>query len=236
MQYSGFTYLMSGAKINQETLFLIIQSDIENYVEKQGRLIGRELSNTEIETELNAIINSSNKSKAYHEMISKLAGLRNVKKKTTIEFNTTKSMDKDNDEYDNDSLLIDAIAGKSEKVYYEKQEEITEDNNSAASEQERDTDINQEPVTISELSVELFSEETEIFDEQVEEDDEQTLKEILKDKNLYEYLAYKRISDAEYKNENLKEFDCFSINGYKQIASRTIYKNIDEILSNKKRK
>ncbi len=233
--YFGYSYLCSFPKYEKETLLLVVQSDIEQYIDKFGGTSGREITAEELKTAL-IIFTSADRDKqseSYDEMIKHLASLRNVKGKNHLllkvtEYNKPKLDDED---YDAEAYASDILSGNLEVGAVSAKKETSEH-----------PEVNL-PDELASVDVEMNEQEqaieTDIIEDSkeiVDEEDQSESDDILQARNIYEYLAYQHISDANYKENSIIEYDRFTYEGYKQIASRTIFKNIDRILSHKKNK
>lgn len=232
IEYNGLTYLNAFPNYDMKALLLIVQSDIQQYIENYGKTLNREITEEELKQQLDIFTNAEKgkEKESYLTMIVQLAKLRNVKSREHIQLQVKN--------YDKEDLEVDEYEGIGISA---SSTESSDDNNLDTKKDDLSThdNINNNDVETDESEVTPESSEIDIVDadnESINHRSENKIEDVIDSKLSYEYLAIQRISDLNYQDDTLIPYDRFTHEGYKQIASRTIYKNIELILANKRKK
>jgi hypothetical protein len=233
MTYNGISLLQAGVALDKEVFAIMVNSDLDMYLDTFGRFQDRQLSFSEIETEYNNLLKSKDISELtedYTEMIKSLSKRKKVKSKQNIEFTYKDKDDSSIIDDENDQVLMDSILNNEnqfnktatdnlkeetpEAPILDNLDEI-EDTDSSNEEQEL-LDVTTATMQTEEINFELDDEELIIHQNKA------NLKETVSATEL-EKAAWTKMSDNMYTNELLIPF---SNTGLLQLSNRYVYKFI----------
>ncbi len=233
MTYNGISLLQVGVALNNELFALMVNSDIDMYLENFSKIQDRQLKFAEIESEYSKLLKAKNQTeleKGYIKMISTLSDRRMVKRKKNIEFSFKDKDDSSIIDDENDQVLMDTILNTekpfnktatdnfqnetSESPILDNSDEI-KDNDSSNEEQEL-LNVTTASMQTDEINFELDDEELILHQQKT------LLKETVSATEL-ETAAWTKMSDGMYANELLSSF---STTGLIQLSNRYVYKFI----------
>jgi hypothetical protein len=222
MEYIGYLSLTTSTLKGEELITLVVNSDIDAYLSYKDSTISREVTYVEIIKLLSPIYEliGNEQEKAYHEMIIKLARLRNVTDRPTEK--TTKRRSDSNASNDEEDTF------KTDDFHNDSDDELSNETNLTQSGRLDDDDDIMESDTTSD---EILDEDSIINIEDINPINEGHRAVSL---STYEQLAYKRLTDSIKGETEFGAYDVFSHNGYHQLANRAIYKKIHALLSERK--
>lgn len=233
MTYNGISLLQVGVALDKEVFALMVNSDLDMYLDKFGRLQDRQLSFTEIESEYDDLLKAKNileLTEDYSKMIASLSKRKKVKAKQNIEFSYKDKDDSSIIDDENDQVLMDSILNNENQFNNTATDNLQEetpkapildnldeieDTDSSNEEQEL-LDVTTATMQTDEINFELDDEELILHQQKTQ------LKETVSVTEL-ETAAWTKISDSMYANELLSPF---SNTGLIQLSNRYVYKFI----------
>lgn len=232
MTYNGISLLQVGVALDKEVFALMVNSDLDMYLDTFGRFQDRQLSFSEIETEYNNLLKSKDileLTEDYTEMIKSLSKRKKVKAKQNIEFSYKDKDDSSIFDNENDQVLMDTILNNEipiDKTGIDNlREETSEASLDNSDEIESTNSSNEEQELLSTVTATMQTDEINF-----ELDDEEL---IIHQNKAYlkgtvfatelEKAAWTKMSDNMYVNELLSPF---STTGLIQLSNRYVYKFI----------
>lgn len=234
MTYNGLSLLQVGVELNEELFALMVNSDIDIFLEKYNKLQDRQLKFSEIESEFKELLKAKNQSeleKRYIKMISTLsAEKKKVKSKKNIEFSFKDKDDLSFIDDENDRVLMDTILNNEQPFSKTATDNLQDETSEApvlvnTNEIEDSNSSNEEQELLSTVTATMQTDEInfELNDEElIMHQNKTNLKETLSVTEL-EKAAWTKMNDIMYSNELLTPF---STTGLLQLSNRYVYKFI----------